>query len=136
MPEINHDGYQIIRDAQTLASWVDRIRDLGVVAVDTETTGLDAMRAGLVGVCLALGPGEAAYVPLAPELPADRSQRMLNDGEVRLLVADESLDSALLPPEAQVVELWSEDDATEVHRVGSRDEDILLAEFLFKTIRR
>ena len=39
-------------------------RDLGVVAVDTETTGLDEMRAGLVGVCLAVGPGEAYCQPL------------------------------------------------------------------------
>ncbi len=55
----------MIRDVATLRDWVARIRDRGVVAIDTETTGLDEMTAGLVGICLCLGPGEAAYVPLA-----------------------------------------------------------------------
>ena len=37
---------------------------MGVVAVDTETTSLDAMRAHLCGFSLALAPNEACYVPL------------------------------------------------------------------------
>ncbi|MPZ12730.1 MAG: DNA polymerase I, partial [Kiloniellaceae bacterium] len=36
----------------------------GVVAVDTETTGLDAIRAELVGICLATVPGKGCYIPL------------------------------------------------------------------------
>jgi DNA polymerase I len=47
--------YTIIRDAATLAAWVERINELGVVAVDTETTALDEMVAELVGVSLASG---------------------------------------------------------------------------------
>ena len=35
------------------------------VAVDTETSDLDAMQADLVGFSLALGPNDACYVPLA-----------------------------------------------------------------------
>ena len=35
------------------------------LAVDTETTGLDAMTADLVGVSLATAPGRACYIPLA-----------------------------------------------------------------------
>ncbi len=34
------------------------------VAIDTETDGLDAMRARLIGLSLATAPGRAAYVPL------------------------------------------------------------------------
>ena len=33
-------------------------------AVDTETTGLNDMRADLVGVCLCVEAGQAAYLPL------------------------------------------------------------------------
>ncbi|MGY6632914.1 MAG: DNA polymerase I [Alkalilacustris sp.] len=58
-------AYVCIRDMDTLHDWLARAQARGVVAVDTETTGLDEMRAGLVGVSLALAPGEAAYVPLA-----------------------------------------------------------------------
>ncbi|MEK0085502.1 DNA polymerase I [Benzoatithermus flavus] len=42
-----------------------RARDLGRLALDTETTSLDVSRARLVGVCLAVEPGEGFYVPLA-----------------------------------------------------------------------
>jgi len=58
-------AYLCIRDMATLADWIARARALGRVAFDTETTGLDEMRCDLVGVSLALAPGEAAYVPLA-----------------------------------------------------------------------
>jgi DNA polymerase-1 len=57
-------GYACIRDAATLRDWVARACAQGFVAVDTETTSLDEMRAELVGVSLALAPGRAAYIPL------------------------------------------------------------------------
>jgi DNA polymerase-1 len=37
----------------------------GLLAIDTETTSLDIGRARLVGVCLAVRPGEGWYLPLA-----------------------------------------------------------------------
>ena len=39
----------------------------GLVALDTETDGLDAMRARLLGISLAVAPGRACYVPLRHE---------------------------------------------------------------------
>jgi len=59
------ETYECIRDEAALQPWIDRIRERGHVAVDTETTGLDEMRADLVGICLCVDPGHAAYVPLA-----------------------------------------------------------------------
>ncbi len=38
--------------------------EVGFIAVDTETTSLDAMQADLVGVSLATAPGKACYIPL------------------------------------------------------------------------
>jgi DNA polymerase-1 len=58
-------AYVTITDEGVLADWIARAADQGFVAVDTETTSLDEMRAGIVGVSLALAPGVAAYVPLA-----------------------------------------------------------------------
>ncbi len=60
----DHAGYVCIREMAVLEDWIARIRDQGHVAFDTETTSLDEMRAELVGISLALAPGEAAYVPL------------------------------------------------------------------------
>ena len=41
-----------------------RLLDLGVVAVDTETTSLDPMTAHLCGFSLSVAPNEACYVPI------------------------------------------------------------------------
>jgi DNA polymerase-1 len=61
---IDPSKYETIRDAGGLQVWVDRIYARGYVAVDTETTGLNEMRADLVGVSLCVEAGEAAYLPL------------------------------------------------------------------------
>lgn len=58
-------SYECIRDLPTLTRWLDRIREVGHVAIDTETTSLDEMRAELVGISLAVDPGKAAYIPLS-----------------------------------------------------------------------
>ncbi|WP_282602299.1 DNA polymerase I [Paracoccus sp. PARArs4] len=64
MPAIDTATYETVTGMDRLNHWIDRIRDLGEVALDTETTGLDEMRADLVGISLAVAPGEACYVPL------------------------------------------------------------------------
>ncbi|MFM8989658.1 MAG: DNA polymerase I, partial [Alphaproteobacteria bacterium] len=61
--------YVLVQDMEALDRWIARATEAGQVAVDTETTSLDAMRAELVGVSLASEPGEAAYVPLAHVRP-------------------------------------------------------------------
>jgi DNA polymerase-1 len=58
-------SYECVRDSANLQLWVDRIRERGWVAVDTETTGLDEMAVDLVGICLCVEAGEACYIPLA-----------------------------------------------------------------------
>ncbi len=61
---IDPEKYECVRNPAPLQIWIDHTRDRGCVAVDTETTGLDEMRADLVGVCLSVTPGEACYIPL------------------------------------------------------------------------
>jgi DNA polymerase I len=63
--KIDRSRYEIVRSLDRLAAWITRARDLGVVALDTQTTSLDPMRATLCGFSLALAPNEACYVPLA-----------------------------------------------------------------------
>jgi DNA polymerase-1 len=58
-------GYECVRDAAALDAWIAEIRERGWVAVDTETTGLNEMRADLVGISLSVEPGRACYIPLA-----------------------------------------------------------------------
>ncbi|WP_400086106.1 DNA polymerase I [Yoonia sp. R78084] len=58
------DAYECVRDAAALQVWIDRIRERGYVAVDTETTGLNEMTADLVGISLCVAAGQACYIPL------------------------------------------------------------------------
>ena len=64
LPAIDTAGYRCLQTLDEIASWVQRAHAVRVVAVDTETSALDAMQADLVGVSLALGPGDACYIPL------------------------------------------------------------------------
>jgi len=65
MPHVDHTAYETVQTIERLENWIARGRASRLVAVDTETTSLDAMRADLVGVSLALGPNDACYIPLA-----------------------------------------------------------------------
>ena len=55
--------YQTVLTQSQLDTWLDKIKVAELVAVDTETTSLDYMQALLVGVSIAVKPGEAAYIP-------------------------------------------------------------------------
>jgi DNA polymerase-1 len=56
--------YQTVTTVEALQAWIAEARAAGVVAFDTETAGLDALNAPLVGLSLATAPGRACYVPL------------------------------------------------------------------------
>jgi DNA polymerase-1 len=64
LPKIDTTKYEWVRDAAGLQRWIDKANARGWIAIDTETTSLDEMRADLVGICICVEPGEAAYVPL------------------------------------------------------------------------
>eukprot|EP00873_Tetraselmis_striata_P024934 jgi/Tetstr1/445198/TSEL_032996.t1 len=61
---IDHSAYETVMDLDRLKAWIAEATELGHVAVDTETTSLNAMQADLVGVSLATAPGKACYIPL------------------------------------------------------------------------
>lgn len=55
----------LVQTEDDLKPWIIEAMDAGVVAIDTETTSLNAMSAQLVGVSLCITPGRACYIPLA-----------------------------------------------------------------------
>ncbi len=56
--------YTCVQDMAELQPWIDHAYARGYVAVDTETTGLNDMRADLVGISLCTEAGKACYIPL------------------------------------------------------------------------
>ncbi|MFC0205203.1 DNA polymerase I [Novosphingobium soli] len=63
-PAIDRNAYACVTEEAQLDSWIARAAQARLVAIDTETSMLDAMRADLAGISLAVGPNEACYIPL------------------------------------------------------------------------
>ncbi len=61
--------YQTIDTPEALAQLLVTLQQAELVALDTETTHLDPMRATLVGISVAWAVGQAAYIPLAHAYP-------------------------------------------------------------------
>ena len=63
-PSAEKAEYEAVYSEAALAAWVAAATERGVVAVDTETTSLNAMQARLCGVSLATHAGRACYIPV------------------------------------------------------------------------
>jgi DNA polymerase-1 len=64
---IDTTAYACVRDLASLDSWIAKARAAGLVAFDTETDSASSSNADLVGISLAIAPGEACYIPVAHE---------------------------------------------------------------------
>ncbi|NOT41061.1 MAG: DNA polymerase I [Alphaproteobacteria bacterium] len=57
--------YECVTTAEALERWIARVNEAGAVAIDVATTvGLET-EAEVVGIALAVAPGQACYVPVA-----------------------------------------------------------------------
>jgi len=61
--------YHTVLTWDALEAWLVKLQTADLVAIDTETTSLDEMRAQIVGISFSVTPGEAAYIPLAHAYP-------------------------------------------------------------------
>ena len=64
-PDAVERHYETVLDERQLGDWLKLLDAGALVAVDTETTGLDPLTAQLVGMSFCAEPGRAAYLPLA-----------------------------------------------------------------------
>ncbi len=107
-PPVDGSGfgpYESVVTADALRVWVAEAVACGRVAMDTETDGLDAMRARLVGLSLAVAPGRACYVPLGHEVLGEQMKvaeaievlgPMLSDGSVLKIFQNAKFDMMML----------------------------------------
>ena len=71
-PRATNLAYDTILTWEAFDTWLQRVQAAELVALDTETTSLDEMRAEIVGISFSVKPGEAAYIPLrhaGPDAP-------------------------------------------------------------------
>ena len=93
MKAIDHDAYETVTTTKRLSEWIARAREMRAVAVDTETTSLDPMQAGLCGVSLAVAPGEACYIPCGHRPGGD----LISSRDAIVQIAEKDLIAALKP---------------------------------------
>ena len=146
-PEIQRD-YQTVLTKQQLDSWVAKIKYAPLVAVDTETTSLDYMQAKLVGVCVAVEPGQAAYIPFGHDYlgaPAQLSQDsvlaqlkpLLEDPEIKKVGQNLKYDMSVLAQHGIDLQGVAFDTMLESYVLDSvatrHDMDSMAAEYLGET---
>ena len=66
--------YELVTTRPQFDAWLERLRGAELIAFDTETTSIDAMRADIVGISLAVEPGKACYIPLGHDYPGAPKQ--------------------------------------------------------------
>jgi len=61
---INKKNYHLITSEKEIDEWIDEAEETGEIAIDTETSSLDAHQADLVGISLSTKIGKACYIPI------------------------------------------------------------------------
>lgn len=77
------DMFRVITDYDELKSYILRANQFGKLAIDTETTGLDAMRCKIVGFSMYFPGEKAIYVPVNHRdyLTNNRLENQLNEDQ-------------------------------------------------------
>ena len=78
-------GYEVVDTVELLQDLVAELKDVPRLALDTETTGTEALKDALVGISLAAEAGKAYYVPVGhdprlakgEQVPLEALQRLL-----------------------------------------------------------
>ncbi len=113
-PVVEEADYELVTDMDALERWIAIARGQGFVAIDTETTSLDAARAELVGVAMATSPGRGCYIPLR-HIPA---------GQAGTDTPQQGLDFSAPEPPSQIKQI-PYDTAIEALRGLLADEAVL-----------
>lgn len=100
------DDFLIIRDENSLKDYIESSIKDGVIAIDTETNGLDTFNGILAGICIYSPSQKAAYIPVhhvsyitGEELPNQLKEpilkqyfSLLNDNNVKVIMHNASFD--------------------------------------------
>ena len=88
-------NFSTVLDEHDLDRLVERIREKGAFVLDLETTTREPMRAEIVAFSIALGDGEAAYVPVA------HTPRLGEEPQLPVATALEKLGPVIADPDDQ-----------------------------------
>ena len=66
--------YDLVTTQEQLDAWLKKLHVAELIAFDTETTSIDAMRAEIVGISLSVDVDKACYIPLGHDYPGAPAQ--------------------------------------------------------------
>lgn len=121
--------YRTVADTAELDALVGRLSAAASFAFDTETTGLNAMTARLVGISLAVEPGTAYYIPVGhvlldeiQQLPLhqviDRLRPVFEDEKIAKLAHNAKFDMMVLGEQGITVNGLATDTMIAAHLLG------------------
>jgi DNA polymerase I len=76
--------YELVTTQAQFDTWLEKLRLAELIAFDTETTSIDAMRADIVGISFAVEADKACYIPLGHDYPG-APQQLDRDDVLRAL---------------------------------------------------
>ena len=76
-PSQQRTQFTVITEPATFNHWLAKLQTCPLFCVDTETTDLDAIRAEIVGIALAIDPEHPAYIPLAHDDGSEQLSRAM-----------------------------------------------------------
>jgi len=102
--EAPENDYRIVNEAQALDELIAELRAVPSFTIDLETTGRQAMYAGLVGLSFSSRPGKAYYVPVGHRLGAqlplnqvvDRLKPLIEDPNIAKVAHNGKYDMMVL----------------------------------------
>ncbi len=121
-PVKNSGTYRAVTEVKELAELIDRGIQMGMIAFDTETTGLNVLKDRLVGFSLSVEEGTGAYVPLRGP------QAELGEESHPLMAQDKALE--------QIARLFSEPSVMVALHNGKFDLEILRRHGAFDSLPR
>ncbi|MBI4234162.1 MAG: DNA polymerase I [Chloroflexi bacterium] len=120
--------YTVVDSTEDLALLAQALQRAGTFAVDVEASSLDSMSAELVGISLAVAPGEAWYVPVGhsagQQVPLEEVSRLLGpvlaDKSFQKVAHNANYDMMVLSNAGLTIEGLAADTMVAAHLLGER----------------
>ncbi|MCC6909169.1 MAG: DNA polymerase I [Phycisphaerales bacterium] len=88
--ETKRGKYECVRTLKQLDEVIKRLASAPIISIDTETTGIDPMRAQLCGVCLSIEAGSGWYIPVRSPEPGTHLDAAMVLERLRPILVDPS----------------------------------------------
>ena len=87
---ISNKNYQLIAKEEEIEDWLSEAEENGEIAIDTETSSLDAHQAKLIGISLSTKIGKACYIPIGHKTGINLDEKIVMQ-KIKPILEDQSI---------------------------------------------